>query len=91
MTWRQGTLLTGDPSLSGVKTMASRVLLNKINPALPAPAQPVELKPHLALLAAVFQLAIRDAQRGRGQEQVAAVDFLMETAPDWVEQYALLA
>jgi hypothetical protein len=91
MAWRQGTLLTGDPSLSGVKTMASRVLLSKINPALPAPAQPVELEPHLALLAAVFQLAIRDAQRGKGPQQVAAVDFLMATAPDWVERYALLA
>jgi hypothetical protein len=90
MAWRQGTLLTGDPSLSGVKTMASRVLLNKINPSLPAPAQPLELEPHLALLAAVFQLAIRDAQRGSGPQQVAAVDFLMETAPDWVQRYELL-
>jgi hypothetical protein len=42
------------------------------------------------LLAAIFQLAIRDAQHGRGQQQVAAVDFLMETAPDWVERYGLL-
>jgi len=70
--------------------VASRVLLHKINPSLPAPSHPVELEPHLALLAAVFQLAIRDAQRGSGPQQVAAVDFLMATAPDWVQRYRLL-
>lgn len=70
--------------------MAPYALVYKVNPSLPAPSRRVTLDPHLALLAAVFQLAIRDAQHGRGPRQAAAVEFLMETVPDWVQRYGLL-
>ena len=70
--------------------MAPQATLRKVNPSLPRPAKPVELDPHLALLAAVFQLAIRDAQHGSGPRKEAAVDFLMATVPDWVQRYRLL-